>query len=179
MRARGSQTGSARPQLTASLLRAWRTSVPVEEWRSFDRAALRRECAAHIAFGARRRRRQTLLRVSSAPAAAAPAGTLAASYSVIELVIEDLPFLVDSLSMTLAQLGLSVQLIIHPVLRVWREPSGAIRSLHPEIEADHATEGGVRESWQYWRIDRIGDQTECAQLRRRLLVGARRCAASL
>lgn len=168
MSTRGPQTGSARPQLTASLLRAWRTSVPVEDWRSFDEAALRRECAAHVAFGARRRRHQTLLRVSDAPAGAAPAGG-SGSYSVVELVIEDLPFLVNSLSMTLAQLGLSVQLIIHPVLRVWRTPSGTIRALHAEIGADQATEGGVRESWQYWRIDRIGDAAECAQLRRRLL----------
>lgn len=169
MSARGSQTGSARPQLTASLLRAWRTSVPVEEWRSFNEAALRRSCAAHIEFGARRRRHQTLLRVSSAPAGVAAAGAAAASYSVVELVIEDMPFLVDTLSMTLAQRGLSVQLIIHPVLRVWRQASGAIQSLHAEIEAANGAEGGVRESWQYWRIDRIGDEAECKRLRRRLL----------
>ena len=115
MSARGPQSGSARPPLTASLLRAWRTSVPVEDWRSFDAAALSRDCAAHLQFGKRRRRRQTLLRVSSAPVAAADAAH--ASYSVIELVIEDMPFLVDTLSMTLAQLGLAAQLIIHPVLR--------------------------------------------------------------
>jgi len=165
--ARGSQNGSARPQLTASLLRAWRTSVPAEEWRSFDAEVLRRACAAHIEFGKRRRRHQTLLRVSSAPVAAADAAD--ASYSVIELVIEDMPFLVDTLSMTLAQRGLSAQLIIHPVLRVWRDAAGAIRSLHAEIESEDGTTGGLRESWQYWRIDRIGDAAECAQLRRRLL----------
>jgi glutamate dehydrogenase len=167
MSARGSQSGSARPQLTASLLRAWRTSVPVEDWRSFDAAALRRDCAAHLQFGKRRRRRQTLLRVSSAPVAATDAAH--ASYSVIELVIEDMPFLVDTLSMTLAQLGLSAQLIIHPVLRVWRDAAGLIRSLHAEIESTEGTSGGARESWQYWRIDRIGDAAECEQLRRRLL----------
>jgi len=165
--ARGPQSGSARPPLTASLLRAWRTSVPVEDWRSFDAAALSRDCAAHLQFGKRRRRRQTLLRVSSAPVAAADAAH--ASYSVIELVIEDMPFLVDTLSMTLAQLGLAAQLIIHPVLRVWRDASGAIQSLHAEIESADGSSGGARESWQYWRIDRIGDAAECEQLRRRLL----------
>jgi hypothetical protein len=50
----------------------------VEEWRSFNEAALRRSCAAHIEFGARRRRHQTLLRVSSAPAGVAAAGAAAA-----------------------------------------------------------------------------------------------------
>ena len=166
---RGSQTGSARSQLTASLLRAWRTSVPLEEWRGFDEAALRRGCAAHIEFGWRRRRRQTLLRVSSAPAAVAAPGAGAASYSVVELIIEDMPFLVDTLSMTLAQLGLSVQLIIHPILRVGRDAAGVIRSLHAEIDTGLGADGGVRESWQYWRIDRVGDAAECDKLRRRLL----------
>ena len=36
MSRRGTQTGSARRQLTAALLRAWRTSVPSEEWRGFE-----------------------------------------------------------------------------------------------------------------------------------------------
>jgi glutamate dehydrogenase len=169
-------------------LRAWRTSVPVEEWRSFDEAALRRACAMHIAFGERRRRHQTLLRVTSAPAAeagaagadsvtgaagaaGAPASALAppASFSVIELVIEDMPFLIDTLSMTLTQLGLSAQLIIHPVLRVARRTSGRLHSLRAEIDSTPGADGGVRESWQYWRIDRVGEEAECEQLRRRLL----------
>jgi glutamate dehydrogenase len=166
---RGSQGGSARLQLTATLLRAWRTSVPVEEWRGFDEAALRRGCAAHIEFGARRRRHQTLLRVSSAPVALAAPGPGAASYTVVELIIDDMPFLVDTLSMTLARLGLSAQLIIHPILRVWRDRAGVLRSLDAEIETGPGAEGGVRESWQYWRIDRVGDAAECEQLRRRLL----------
>jgi glutamate dehydrogenase len=167
--ARGSQTGSARRQLTASLLWAWRTSVPVEEWRAFDEATLRHGCAAQVEFGARRRRHQTLLRVSSAPAATPASAAGAGSYSVVELIIEDMPFLVDTLNMTLAKLELSAQLIIHPIVRVWRDGAGVIRSLQTEIEAGPGAEGGVRESWQYWRIDRVGDTAECARLRRRLL----------
>jgi glutamate dehydrogenase len=166
---RGSQTGSARQQLTATLLRAWRTSVPLEEWRGFDEAVLRRGCAAQVEFGARRRRHQTLLRVSSAPATEAAPGPGAASYTVVELIVEDMPFLVDTLSMTLAKLGLSAQLIIHPILRVWRNGAGVIRSLDAEIETGPGADGGVRESWQYWRIDRVGDAADCEQLRRRLL----------
>ncbi|HEY4974139.1 MAG TPA: hypothetical protein VII41_11050, partial [Steroidobacteraceae bacterium] len=169
MSRRGTRSGSARAQLRAALLRAWRTSVPAEEWRGLDEAVLGRDSAAQIDFGAQRRRRQTLLRVSSAPASVAAAGGGAASYSVVELIIDDMPFLVDTLSMTLAQLGLSVQLIVHPIMRVWRHTSGRIESLHADIETAHDSEGGARESWQYWRIDRVGDAAECEQLRRRLL----------
>jgi glutamate dehydrogenase len=159
---RGSRASSTRPQLAAALLRAWRTSVPAEEWRSFDADVLRHACSAQIDFGVRRRRRQTLLRVRNQPGADAP-------YAVIELVIDDMPFLVDSISMTLAQLGLSAQLIVHPILRVRRDASGRLQSMQAEVDANQGNDSGLRESWQYWRIDRIGGEAECSQLRRRLL----------
>ena len=162
MSARASQAPRRRTQLNDSLLRAWRASVPTEEWRAFDEATMRRECASQLDFGARRRRHQTLLRVIGAPPGAD------ASYSVIELIVEDMPFLVDTLSMTLAQLSLSAHTMVHPVLRLWRDGSGNVKSLEAEIDARDA-QGGVRESWQYWRIDRISDSTDCEHLRRRLL----------
>jgi glutamate dehydrogenase len=153
----------ARARLTTSLLRAWRASVPIEEWRSFDERTRRRACAAQLEFGFRRRRHQTLLRVIGAPPGADT------SYSVIELIIEDMPFLVDSLSMTLAQLSLSAQMIVHPILRLRRDASGTVQSLEAEIDAKGQSAIGVRESWQYWRIDRISDAADCEHLRRRLL----------
>jgi glutamate dehydrogenase len=161
--AAGAHTRSSRHELSASLLQAWRSSVPSEEWRKLDEVALRRACAAHLEFGARRRSHQTLLRVTAAPADSD------SSYSVIELIAPDMPFLVDSLSLTLTQLSLSAQVIVHPILRVRRDAAGNIRSLQAEIDASEEAGGGVRESWQYWRIDRISDEGDCEHLRRRLL----------
>jgi glutamate dehydrogenase len=171
MSGRGRQAGAARSQLSAALLHAWRTSIPSEEWRGFDQAGLRRGCAGQLEFGSRRRRRQALLRVhSEAPAAAGAApGAGTRSWSVIELIVDDMPFLVDTLGMTLAQLGLPVQLVIHPILRVTRNGAGVIQSLQAHTDDDQQAADSVRESWQYWRIDRVGDQAECEQLRRRLL----------
>jgi len=142
--------------LTAALLRAWQGSVPQEEWRRLDEATLRSACAAQLEFGRRRRRNQTLLRVLSAPQA---------TYSEVQLVTDDMPFLVNTLSMTLAQAGVSAQIIIHPILRVQRDALGGIRSLDEDLQAD----GGRNESWQYLRIDRVGDAAECQQLQRRLI----------
>jgi len=161
--------------LTDTLLRAWRGSLPQEEWSRLDQTALRAACAAQLEFGARRRRNQTLLRVLGAPEAnegraaagrpaKAPARAVAA-YSVIQLVTDDMPFLVDTLSMTLAQAEVSAQIIVHPILRVQRDALGRIRSLSQNLQADD----GRNESWQYLRIDRVGDPVECQQLQRRLL----------
>ncbi|MFI4895061.1 MAG: NAD-glutamate dehydrogenase [Steroidobacterales bacterium] len=157
-----SDGGRARPsrrltQTTAALLHAWQSSVPQEEWDRLDQAELRADCAVQLALGRRRRRHETLLRVLGAPAAA--------SHSVVLLVTDDMPFLVDTLSMTLAQAGVSAQTIIHPILRVQRDAAGRLRSLDQDLQAD----GGRHESWQYVRIDRMVDAAECAQLQRRLL----------
>src|SRR5579871_6391937 len=78
------------------LLRAWQGSVPQEEWQRLDSRAMLAACAAQLAFGMRRRPRQTLVRVLHAAAADD------ARHSVIELVTDDMPFLVDTLNMTLA-----------------------------------------------------------------------------
>jgi glutamate dehydrogenase len=145
-------------RLTAVLLRAWRSSVPHEEWQRLDQAALRADCTSQLEFGRRRGRQQTLLRVLCAPP------TAEGSYSVLQLVTDDMPFLVDTLSITLAQAGYSPQTIIHPILRVRRDAAGRIQSLDQDLQSD----GGQHESWQYLRIDRVGDAAECEQLERRL-----------
>ncbi len=149
----------SRSQITGALLRAWQGSVPQEEWRRLDQAALRADCAAQLAFGWRRRRNQTLLRVCAPEASAA-----GEHYSVVHLVTDDMPFLVDTLNMTLTQAGVPAQIIVHPILRVRRDSLGRIVSLDQNLES----ESGRNESWQYLRIDRVGDALECEQLQRRL-----------
>ena len=52
-------------------------------------------------------------------------------HTIIEVVNEDLAFLVDSLSMVLNQAGLTIQLTVHPVIRVERGDSGQPVAIHP------------------------------------------------
>ena len=49
------------------------------------------------------------------------AAALDASSDVIDIVTDDMPFLVDSITMELAHHGLSARLVVHPQLRVRRE----------------------------------------------------------
>jgi len=46
------------------------------------------------------------------------------SHSVLEIINDDMPFLVDSVVLALSELGLSAHLIVHPVMHVRRDPSG-------------------------------------------------------
>ena len=43
------------------------------------------------------------------------------SHSVVEIINDDMPFLVDSVAMELARRGIKVHLLVHPVVRVDRD----------------------------------------------------------
>jgi glutamate dehydrogenase len=150
-----------RRQLVIRLLRAWRASLPAAEWQQVDAAMMRTAAASQLDFGAQRARRQTLLRVFS-PALDPMANS---SYSVVELITDDMPFLVDTLNMSLAEAGHAVQLIVHPIIAAVRDVNGRLLRI-----GEHAgARPPVSESWQYLRIDRAAGEQECAALRTRLL----------
>ena len=160
----GARPGAARPPplpaplqtLLPVLLRAWRESLPPEEWRALAAVPLARAGAQQLQFAAQRRAGQTLLRVIDAPVDAHGG-------AVLELITEDMPFLVDTLQMGIAQAGLSIRLIIHPILQVSRDAAGRVLALRA---ADGAS--GIRESWQHLHIDAIGGAAEQRALLRRL-----------
>jgi len=82
------------------------------------------------------------------------------SHSVVEIVTDDMPFLVDSVSMELNRQGLTIHLPIHPVLTVRRGPGGELREILPNGTAPG---DGLRESVIHIEVDR---QTDPAVLER-------------
>jgi glutamate dehydrogenase len=74
-------------------------------------------------------------------------------HTVVQIVNDDMPFLVDTVSMTLAQHDISIHVLGHPVLRVKRDPGGHLLALGE----------GELESLMCLEIDR---QTEPADLAR-------------
>lgn len=67
----------------------------------------------------------------------------------IELVTEDMPFLVDSLTAELSRLNINVRLLLHPVFSVGRNAAGTLTKLQT-LKA----EGLIRESWMHFSIER-------------------------
>ncbi|MCW8807579.1 MAG: NAD-glutamate dehydrogenase [Rhodanobacter sp.] len=76
--------------------------------------------------------------------------------SQLQVVTDDMPFLVDTVNMIVAAEH-QVHAVIHPVLTVSRDASGKLLQL--------GTEGGVAESIMHFEIDRIADAAELAQLK--------------
>ena len=46
-------------------------------------------------------------------------------HTVIEIVTDDMPFIVDSVTMELGRQGYAIDLVIHPVIRVRRDDQAA------------------------------------------------------
>jgi glutamate dehydrogenase len=81
-------------------------------------------------------------------------------HSVVEIITDDMPFLVDSVSMELNRQGLVIHLPIHPVLTVRRDEDGELRSILPNGAGPR---DGLRESVIHIEVDR---QTEPEVLER-------------
>ncbi len=81
-------------------------------------------------------------------------------HSVVEIITDDMPFLVDSVSMELNRQGLVIHLPIHPVLTVRRDEEGELREILPDGTGPG---DGLRESVIHIQVDR---QTEPEVLER-------------
>jgi glutamate dehydrogenase len=87
-------------------------------------------------------------------------------HTVVQVVNDDMPFLVDSVSLEIARQGLALHLVVHPIFAVQRDAKGVLQSVGPR----HAAPELPRESWMYIEVDRIVD----AQQRTALCQGIER-----
>jgi glutamate dehydrogenase len=74
-------------------------------------------------------------------------------HTVIEVVHDDMPFLVDSVSMALNSRDLTVHLVAHPQFTAQRSADGKIVTLAPRGETDN---GAIPESYMHIEIDEHG-----------------------
>ncbi|MEP7283505.1 MAG: NAD-glutamate dehydrogenase, partial [Rubrivivax sp.] len=81
-------------------------------------------------------------------------------HTVIEIVNKDMPFLVDSTTMEINRQGLTLHLILHPVLAVERDADGALRQVRERTPQDHAR----LESMMHVEVDRQVDAAARARL---------------
>jgi glutamate dehydrogenase len=71
------------------------------------------------------------------------------SHTIVEVVNDDMPFLVDSVTAELNGADAEVHLVIHPVIEVERDKTGKLESLH---EDDSVPDGASKESVMHVQI---------------------------
>ncbi|SCG44471.1 NAD-glutamate dehydrogenase [Micromonospora halophytica] len=89
-------------------------------------------------------------------------------HTVVEIVTDDMPFLVDSVTALLNSHHLDVHLLVHPLVVVRREPLGRLTEVSADVEPDDAIAGDLVESWMRIEIDPVRDPDEREKLRREL-----------
>ncbi|MGH8135996.1 MAG: NAD-glutamate dehydrogenase domain-containing protein, partial [Steroidobacteraceae bacterium] len=116
---------------------------------------------AQFAMGRVRRPGRPIVRVFNPDAAR---DGFFSSHTVIAVVTDDMPFLVDSLGIVCTQEKLAIHLIAHPVFGVIRDRHGRLTDLF----LDDAHADARPESWQFIEIDRESDPARLVTLERRI-----------
>ncbi|MFF3496554.1 NAD-glutamate dehydrogenase [Streptomyces sp. NPDC002795] len=90
------------------------------------------------------------------------------SHSVVEVVTDDMPFLVDSVTNELSRQGRGIHVVIHPQITVRRDVAGKLLEVLP---SGASTEGHdvLTESWIHVEMDRETDRADLKQITSDLL----------
>jgi glutamate dehydrogenase len=139
-------------------LRAYYANVGAEDLAAREPKELAGTALSHLMF-ARQRRRSALVRVFNANLRE---HGYTSPHTIIEMVNDDMPFLVDSISLALTQRALTLHFLTHPVFAVARDRSGTLLSLRERGEASKVKaqpgEKKMRlESFQHIEVDRMVD----------------------
>ncbi|MTD53407.1 NAD-glutamate dehydrogenase domain-containing protein [Amycolatopsis pithecellobii] len=92
----------------------------------------------------------------------------ATATTVVQIVTEDLPGLLDSVVGELTRGGHRIRQVVSPVAVVWRDADHLLRSVFPELDPENPPPGAVVESWISVEIDRIGNADRARELQQRL-----------
>jgi glutamate dehydrogenase len=84
-------------------------------------------------------------------------------HTLIEIVSDDMPFIVDSVTMDLTRKGYSIDLVIHPVMRIRRDEHGQIVEV---LEPDSESNDAIPESILHAEVGREHDRQLLDDLRR-------------
>src|SRR4051812_8469995 len=138
-------------------------------YQAAELAALAREAWAFVAT-----RRAVAQKIGLEPPQASD-GEHLKSVSVIEIVNDDMPFLVDSVMAELTERGLAPRLVAHPILAVSRDKAGKLTSAPAEAGRN---KDETRESFIHVHVARIEDAERVAavvQGLEQVLAEVRRC----
>jgi len=135
--------------------------VPYEDLHGRDEKTMARAALAHLEFGAVRANGKPLIRFFNP--------TLAehgyeSAFSFVEMVNDDMPFLVDSVFAAINRQGLAVHITVHPVVRVSRDGKGRIKKIGARGSGE-----GKPESFIRFAIDKETDPQHIKLLKQEIL----------
>jgi glutamate dehydrogenase len=178
----------------ADFLATYYRFVTPEDLAAAGPARLAATAVAHAAVGANRPQGRPAVQVHGAQWRDADACLTRGQGAVVDIVTDDMPYLVDSVTMELNRHAADIRLIVHPMLMVRRDVAGAAHGIVPPPEDGEDYEGGadyrggaslltdrlpgaeptgrdgvVRESWIHVELGHVEDEANLAADLRRVL----------
>ncbi|HWX78459.1 MAG TPA: NAD-glutamate dehydrogenase [Steroidobacteraceae bacterium] len=133
-------------------LRTYLANVDAKDLADRDPKEIAGAAMSHLAF-AMRRRRTALVRVFNPTLRE---HGFVSPHTLIDVVNDDMPFLVDSINLALTERGLTLHFLAHPIFAASRDMTGTLRALHRRTEPSQAAKQRL-ESFQHLEVDRIVD----------------------
>ena len=146
-----------KPADTRRFLEQYFADVPVDDLIGRDEKIMARAALEHLEFGAKRRRGQALLRIFNPTE---NSHGYKSKFTFIEMINDDMPFLVDSVAAAINRHNLSVHITVHPIISVLRDSKGTLTGI-----AAPKNDKARRESYVRFAIDRESDAETLKVLR--------------
>jgi glutamate dehydrogenase len=159
------QAAAAAPDM-ADLIRLYYRYIPPEEVNDTDPVDLVGAVRTHRGLAAQRVPGRPAVRVFNPDAESdgyRTAGT------IVQLVTDDMPYLVESVTAELVRSGLQVHRVVHPIVVVSRDVAGGLRDILPDADADDPPADALAESWMSIEVDLITDADRSREIENRLL----------
>ena len=115
----------ANTQVFKAFVREYFRGVPYEDLKKREIADLEGSVLAHWNLGLQREAEQPLIRVYNPDV---EQHGWQSPHTILEVVTDDIPFLVDSISMLLNRMGLTIHLSVHPAIRISRDSTGQLQN---------------------------------------------------
>ncbi|MBK8909368.1 MAG: NAD-glutamate dehydrogenase [Rhodospirillales bacterium] len=131
--------GEAEAAVVAEFVRRYYAHVPPYDLRGESPDAIFGAAFSHFRLGARRKPGEDIVRVYNPRL---DEHGWRCEHTVVEVVTDDMPFLVDSVTARLNQEALTVHLVIHPIFTVRRDNQGVFNGL-----AANGADGALAESF--------------------------------
>ena len=146
-----------KPAAVKQFLRQYFANVPVEDIQGRDEKTMARIALDHLEFGAKRRKGQAMVRVFNATE---KEHGYTSAFTFVEMVNDDMPFIVDSVAAAIIQQNLAVHITVHPIISIKRDRTGRVTDITSPDDEDALSESFVR-----FAIDRETDKEALKQLK--------------
>jgi glutamate dehydrogenase len=142
-------------------LQQYFVNVPYEDLAGRDVAIMARIALDHLEFGAQRRRGEALLRIFNA---SEKEHGYSSGFTFVEMVNDDMPFLVDSVAAAINRQNLAVHITVHPIIAAKRVNGGKLVAVTKPDHPDAYSESFIR-----FAISRTTDEKVIRALRKAIV----------